>query len=135
MVTIRSVNMLLIGAGLAGVLALGGCATTGSYAQSESNVDYEKFLDSYGDYKLVRRNNDIWMEKLDGSESRQITHTPNTKETGAFFSKDRGYIAFSLDYLDGPFYLVKSDADDKSKKEISKNEYIRIINYDNRFWK
>ena len=61
-------------------LALGGCATTGYATGGRNEIGYEKFHDSYGDQKIVSRNNDLYLEKLDGSESRKLTNTPDLLE-------------------------------------------------------
>lgn len=128
----RGVAGLLVGLGLLGMT---GCATTGEYATNNSSeIGYEKFFDSYGDYRLVRRNNDVWIEKLDGSESRQITHTPNVKEERADFSKDNNYILYlEYHYRDGEgrdhgkAYRTKRNSDDSTKQEIGGSEYMDLI--------
>lgn len=113
------------------VLGASGCATTGGYAESNSNIGYEKFYDSYGDYKLVQKNNDVWMEKLDGSEApKQITHTPDKLESIAFFSVNSKYIFYSENktpnYIigEGPHYLIPMGLNDERKKEIGREEMI-----------
>ena len=120
---------ILISALLGASLGLGGCATGGAgYVQS--NVGYEKFCDSKGEYRLVSKNNDVYLEKLDGTESRQITHTPKIQETTANFSKNGKSILYveelSAGLLAGVYwkdYVVESDKDDSSRREISASEY------------
>jgi len=131
-----STTFFTLGLGLMGLV---GCATTGSAGQNTQNeIGYEKFYDSQGDYKLVRRNNDIYLEKIDGSEARQITHTPDIEESYANFSTDGKYIVFgeelkvkesgSYPYIRkyiaaNKVYRIKSDSDDSTKQEISYEEY------------
>lgn len=109
------------------------CIYVKSYAE-DNNVGYEKFFDSRGDQKLVRRSNDIYLEKIDSSDSKQITHTPDIEETYASFSTDGKYILFGegLGVEERGFYRliaakkhyrIKSDSDDNTKQEISYEEY------------
>jgi len=122
---------------LMGSLGLAECVTVESHA-ADNNTGYQKFYDSQGDYKLVRRNNDIYREKIDGSEARQITHTPDIEEAYANFSTDGKYIVFgeelkvkesgSYPYIRkyiaaSKVYRIKSDSDDSTKQEISYEEY------------
>ena len=118
---------------------LTGCSTTydaryGNSSAGTYGYDYDKFLDSYEGYKLVRRHEDIYIEKTDGSESRRITHTPHVRETSAFITKDKAYIVYSeyvgwsnfwgaSSYRDSyKIYLVDIDGDDSTRKEISFEE-------------
>jgi|GEM_PF-3342676 hypothetical protein len=115
---------LVVGLGLMG---LAGCATTGSAVQNTQNeIGYEKFYDAHGDYKLVGRNNDIYLEKLDGSESKRITHTPNTLEMGANFVADGKYIVYTEEGTYAHFLITKEE-DDSNKKLISTKEYLRYF--------
>ena len=114
--------VLFIGASLFG---LNGCATTGSYAVK--GTDYNQFYDTNGEYKLVGRNNDIYLEKLDKSESKRITNTPSITERVADFSKDGKYILYMEEHGSGltdiTCYLIERGKDDKDRKEISITEY------------
>jgi len=124
---------LMIGASLMG---LAGCATTGSYAEdnSQRNFGYDSFDDLKGEYKLVEKNNDVYLEKIDGSDSKQITHTPLVKETSAF-SSEGNYIIVMENYENQrdrrnshqKFFLIKRDSDDSTRKEISADEAVHII--------
>jgi len=127
---------LLAGLILMGLATLAGCATTGSYAEdnSQRNFGYDSFDDLKGEYKLVKKNNDVYLEKIDGSDSKQITHTPLVKETGAF-SAEGNYIIVMEEY-ENPhdrrnphqkFFLIKRDSDDSTRKEISADESVHII--------
>jgi hypothetical protein len=120
----RRITLLLIGISL---LGLAGCATTGNYAGG-NDIGYERFFDRRGDYKLVSRNNDVYLEKIDGSDSRQITHTPDIREGGADFGRDGKYILYSEDVFDpyakirGKYYKINFDSDDSTRKQISIDE-------------
>jgi hypothetical protein len=126
-----SIFPILILLGLAALCGLGsGCATTGDYSPSEQReIGYEKFFDSYGEYRLVKKNNDVWKEKLDGSESTQITHTPNVSEDRADFFANGTYVGYAEEvshpyHLD--FFLVPSKSDDSQRKKVSVREYINL---------
>lgn len=110
-----------------GLMGLAGCATTSEFAvHNEPNY---RFLDSYKGYRLVERNNDIYLEKLDGSESRRITNTPNINERYATISKEGEYIAYEEDrggYYNAQYYLIKFNSDDSIRKRISLEEIRRI---------
>lgn len=111
------------------LLGISGCATTGYATGGRNEIEYEKFHDSYGDQKIVSRNNDLYVEDLDGKNSRRITHTPSVKERYATFSKDMNYIVYTEDY--GSFdkrrhYLIKADSDDSERREISFDELFEF---------
>lgn len=106
---------------LSGILGISGCAT------ATSHLGYHRFYQSKGEYRLVQRNNDIWIDKLDGSESRQITHTPRIAEIEAQFSVDGKHVVYETQDLVfiSPifkFYRVPIDKDDGEREEISKQE-------------
>jgi len=125
----KDATLVLLGLSL---LGLGGCATTENYA-AENNMGYEQFFDSRGDYKLVERNNDLYFEKIDGSESRQVTHTPSIREAGAYFSRGGKYILYIEDVFNdytqtrGKHYRINFDGDDSNRKQISGDECASLI--------
>lgn len=123
----RGSAYLLLGASLLGSAFLGGCATTSGTMQKD--VGYEQFYDSQGDYKLVGKNNDIYLEKLDGSESRQVTHTPNVKERAGYFTKTGNYIIYWDETTPDGYgaYLVKTEEDDSKRIRISEDEGYKIM--------
>lgn len=134
----KNLSLILILIGLAALCGLGsGCAATSSYAEEnyKTNLGYESFYDLKGEYKLVGKNNDIYLEKIDGSESRQITHTPQVKEASSAFSSEGNYIIIMEEY-ENPhdrknplqkFFLIKKESNDSTKKEISPDEAVHII--------
>lgn len=127
----RGAACLIIGASLlaGGSLGLTGCITTGYALQN--GVDYDQFYDSNGEYKLVGRNNDVWMEKIDGSEKRQITHTPSIPELRAYLVSDQKYIVYTEPqhlFSNSKSFIVPSDSNDSERKPISWNEVDSLVN-------
>ena len=100
------------------LVSLAGCATTGL---RESYVWRQQ-----GEYQIITRNDDLYLEKLDGSESRQLTHTPNYPEWDARFVGNGEYIVYgetngsSIDT--GRLYIIPANGDDSERKEISQNQ-------------
>lgn len=122
-------NIILFAVVLAFVLLNGSVAAS---AVENSAIDYNTFYDTNGEYRLVGRNNDVWIEKIDGSEKRQITHTPSVREDEAYFVMGSKYIVFgkinySQAYL-SKVYLVAFDKDDTAKKEITMQEAKSLVN-------
>lgn len=118
----KNLFMILLFTGLIGAV---GCATVPSTMQ-RSEIGYEQFYDSQGDYKLVGKNNDVYIERLDGSESRQITHTPSMKEGYAYFTKNGKYILYAYRAGEGAF-MVKRGEDDNNQKRISEKEFSNLM--------
>lgn len=118
----KNIVLILLCIVLLGLVS--GCATV-----PVSNIGYEKFYDSYGDHKLVGRNNDIYLEKLDGSESRQITHTPNNKERLAWFTKSGDYIVYWDETTPSGYgaYLTNIKEDDSKRIHISEDEASKLM--------
>ncbi|MEI8349381.1 MAG: hypothetical protein WCI77_04420 [Candidatus Omnitrophota bacterium] len=106
------------------ISGLSGLAEHATISIVSGEADYE-LLDTHGEYRLVEKNNDIWMEKLDGRETKQITRTPSIRETFAIFSKDGQYIVYAEQ--NNSRYIVKSGCDDGSRKEINFEEISNII--------
>ena len=68
---------------------LTGCATT-----PYQRLGYE-FIDRRGDLRLVKRDNDLYLEKFDGSESKRVTYAPDTCEHKVCFSKNGKFILYA----------------------------------------
>jgi hypothetical protein len=120
----RGATYFLVGLALLGA---SGCATTG-YTGGK-RVNYE-FCDKYGEYKLVKKNNDLYIEKLDGSESRRITNTPNIREGTARFISEGKYIIYSevpkIGWGITGSYIIPRNSNDKDRKEISRDEFFAL---------
>ncbi len=120
--------VLLLGASL---LGLAGCCTFGV-----SGPDgYDQFYDTNGEYRLVKRNSDVWMEKIDGSEKRQITHTPDSREDEAYFVSNSKYIAYynpygtpAAGFVTSKAFIVLTENDDSQRKEITMDEFFSLAN-------
>ena len=78
----KCIMLLAFGIGLIG---LAGCATT----MSEGYFHQQK-----GEYQLVSRKNDLYLEKLDGSGGRRLTHTPDNGGFNPRFFADGNYIVY-----------------------------------------
>lgn len=122
----RGAASILVGLSLMG---LAGCATTGSYAVESNNMSGEKFYDLKEEYRLVGKNNDVYLEKEDGTESKQVTYTPKMPEQAAFFSKDGKKIVYleTIGLNKYKEYKINIGLDEKSRKEISIDEYNALI--------
>jgi hypothetical protein len=84
--TILFLSFLLAGL----VFGLTGCA---SLKSPERNHIGDTFIATNGkDSKLVRRNNDLYVEKLDGSNSKRITVTPAVFENATFSSNGKNVV-------------------------------------------
>ncbi|MCK9573456.1 MAG: hypothetical protein M0R20_03525 [Candidatus Omnitrophica bacterium] len=100
---------------------------TDTYSKDE--IGYDKFFSVQGDFKLVMKDNDLYVYDIEGAGKRRITHTPKLNKPMASFSKDRGYILYA-EYTDGGvkggelrYYRTKFENDDNSRSRISKEEY------------
>jgi hypothetical protein len=120
---IRDVVFLIM---LASLTGLPGYINVANAAAGD--VDY---VNSCGEHRIVRINHDLYIEKLDGSERRQLTNTPDIEEGGAFFTKDGKYIVYfegeptadsRIDSQDRQNYIIKSDGNDSMRRKISFNE-------------
>ncbi|MCK9615417.1 MAG: hypothetical protein M0R48_07935 [Candidatus Omnitrophica bacterium] len=96
---------------------------------SKDEIGYDKFLSVQDDYKLVMKDNDIYVYDIAGLSRRRITHTAKLNKPMATFSKDRGYILYAEYSKEGEnegelkYYRVKFDQDDDSRQLISSDEY------------
>jgi Tol biopolymer transport system component len=117
--------MILLVAGLTGT---NGCAGI-PVNNVQNQVGYEKFFDSQGDERLIEKNNDLYLEKIDGSESRRITNTPKIKERTAYFSKNGRYIVYFDETISDGYgaYLVQTNEDDSRKIKISEDEARKLF--------
>jgi hypothetical protein len=112
----KCIMLLAFGIGLMG---LAGCATTG---MSEGY-----FYQQNGEYQLVSRNNDLYLEKLDGKEGRRLTNTPENAEFKVRFVADGKYIIYLELARRFPLeshkaYIIPTDGDDSERKEINQEQ-------------
>ena len=98
-------------------------------------------MDRKGDLRLVNRDDDLYIERSDGSQSRRATNTPDVIELGAKFSANGQSIVYSTtasrydktvttmikDALvtGDHFYIQPVAQDDTARTEISSEEYFR----------
>lgn len=102
---------------------------------SKDEIGYDKFFDVQEGYKLVLKENDVYVfgvEKDVGE--RRITHSPKCNKAMANFAKDRSYILYAEYVKEGAndgelkYYRVRFGDDDDSRQLISKEEYNALIN-------
>ena len=96
---------------------------------SKDEIGYDKFFSVQDEYKLVMKDNDLYVYDIEGVSKRRITHTPKLNKPMASFSKDRGYILYAEYTNEGVkdgelrYYRTKFENDDNSRSRISKEEY------------
>lgn len=106
------------------------CVNPHSIAVSDMNYS---FFDRIGEIRVVGRNKDLYIEKMDGSDSRRITSTAETYERDAFFSKDGRYVVYETDesrHFSGGvadikynYFMQLIDGNDTTKIEIDEFMY------------
>jgi len=110
------------------LLGLGGCANNSSAIKNSINSEV---LDSRGGYKLVRKDNDIYLGKSDGSETRRISKTPYKEEVGAFFTSTGNYVYYieTSNQTNKPerYFVVAKNKDYHSIKRVSGEEYNHLL--------
>ena len=108
----------------------------GSGIAEDPCTDVYAFMDKSGDMKIVLKKGDLYIERLDGSGSRKITHTPNIAEKKAYFSKDGKYVCYiSLkeevsDWRkpdNYTWYIQSIEEDDSQRREVSEAEFLAFI--------
>lgn len=129
-----------------GLMSLAGCATTG-YTQSNDptytaknimevealirarqKAYQNKFKDSYDGKRIMEEVGDLYLENLDGNEKIRLTHTPQIKETWAFFTKEGKYIIYKTtndNFTTDQAYLLSINEQKTESKEISDQEWNR----------
>lgn len=83
-------------------------------------------LDSRPGYRLVSKNNDLFIETEDGSQSSQVTNTPQIGEIAASFTPEGGYIR----YLDENYeaHIVEYRKPDEAIDNLAIQEQITYNN-------
>ncbi|MBI4845702.1 MAG: hypothetical protein HY810_04415 [Candidatus Omnitrophica bacterium] len=108
-----------------------GCAKKGTIASGGYNHHFAR----YGEYNLISKNSDLYMEKTDGTHSKRLTFTPKFKEDFAFIVGNTGYLAYSVYEgmgklnLSKPnkYYIQNMDMPFKSRKKITEQEFNRYL--------
>jgi hypothetical protein len=126
------------------LVELVGCATTDNWGTDAWNKERyreiikesaeERIKDIYNGYKLISENNDLIIEKIDGSEKRKITSSPYITEHMGFISKDGKCILYRTTdetYSKDDFFIQPFDKDDSNKEKIDRETYSRF--WDERF--
>lgn len=93
----------------------------------------------WGNYKVIKKDNELYLETLTDPESKQITFTPYNAEDMVSFTKDGQYILFRelphtilkkctlKEYEQSArFYMVDRDSAGFLKKEITHEEYWKL---------
>jgi hypothetical protein len=134
---------------VASLIGAGAWAAVRGYAESNENANskeeryVERVFDETGGYRLIRRNNDIWREKSDGSEKQQITHTPDILELWAYAIKtSRGEEVIYTEWTGDPdlktnnisgekikyvnAYLIKKGKDDSERIPIGLDKFYEL---------
>ncbi|MFH1459988.1 MAG: hypothetical protein ABIG64_06415 [Candidatus Omnitrophota bacterium] len=91
---------------------------------------YNQHFARYGNYNLVSKNSDLYMEKIDGKETKRLTFTPKQKEDFAFMVSNSGYVAYSvIEDIKKPkkYYLQNVDANYKTREKITEKEFNRYL--------
>ncbi|MFA6281102.1 MAG: hypothetical protein WCY05_01205 [Candidatus Omnitrophota bacterium] len=116
------------------------CSSAASYAAvedvsslySKNEVGYDKFFDVQDEYRLVLKDNDLYVFDMNGMDKRRITHNPKINKQEASFSKDRSFILY-VEEAQGSgtskelkYYRVEFTGDDNSRILISSDEYAAL---------
>jgi len=101
-----------------------------SAAKKELRSADDKIFSRYGDLDLVRKNNDLYLQKPDSSHNIRLTFTPQIKENSAFISSSSGYLVYSAFESPGKpenYYMQNMDIGIKSRKKITAQEFNRLL--------
>ena len=102
-----------------------------SSTYSKDVVGYDKFFDMQDEYRLVLKDNDLYIYDMEGIQKRRITHSPKLNKPEASFSKDKSYILYteidpSSTQREAKYYRIQFTGDDGSRIIISKDEYTAL---------
>jgi len=109
------------------LIIFSGCTSAAKKALRKAD---DKTFARYGYLELVRKNNDLYLQKPDGSNSLRMTFTPRLKESNAFILSDSGYLVYSV--LENPvkprkYYIQSLDIGIKSRKTITEQQFNRYL--------
>ena len=99
---------------------------------SKNDMGYDKFFDVQDEYRLVLKDNDLYVFDMGGMDKRRITHDSKINKQDASFSKDRSYILYTEEASEGSaskeprYYRIEFTGDDNSRILISKEEYASL---------
>lgn len=104
-----------------------GCTSAAKKALRKAD---DKTFARYGDLELVRKNNDLYLQKPDGTNSLRMTFTPGLKESNAFILSDSGYLVYAVS--ENPtkpkkYYIQSLDIGVKSIKKITEQQFNRYL--------
>ncbi|MBN3039211.1 MAG: hypothetical protein JW869_07350 [Candidatus Omnitrophica bacterium] len=123
---------------LLALFALSGCAGSIAPGYERQRENEEKklgylFLDIREDIgaRLIRMDNDLYVENIKTAEKHPITFSPQVKKDG-FFSKDGNLIVYKeysafMDIRPKAYYIIRFGADASRRIKISEEEYIRYL--------
>ncbi|MFH1061721.1 MAG: hypothetical protein V1747_02385 [Candidatus Omnitrophota bacterium] len=101
-----------------------------SAAKKELRRADDKIFTRYGELELVRKNNDLYLQKPDGSHNIRLTFTPQIKENSAFIASSSGYLIYSAFENPGKpekYYMQNMDIGISSRKKITEQEFNRLL--------
>lgn len=129
-----------IGMGTQGCVSAGGYSTV-QQGQKLTKIEEEivirvrredsekKLKDVYNGYKIISEDNDLYIEKIDGTEKRRLTNTPNVKETWGFISKDGQCVSYKTTdstYLKEEIFVLPINKDDSLREKIDDNQWENL---------
>ena len=101
-----------------------------SAAKKEFRRADDKIFTRYGNFELVRKNNDLYLQKPDGSNAIRMTFTPKLKESHAFIRSISGYLIYSVEENPAKppkYYIQSMDIGIKSRKRITEKEFNHYL--------
>ena len=106
-------------------LVLSGCTAKKALRRADDRV-----ITKYGDFELVRLNNDLYLQKPEGTHQVRLTYTPGLKEGHAFILSSSGYLVYSV--LENPrkpekYYIQNIEQGFKSRQTITEREFNRYM--------
>jgi hypothetical protein len=107
------------------LLLITGCTAKKALRRADDRV-----ITRYGDFELVRLNNDLYMQKPDGTHQIRMTNTPHLKEGHAFLLSNTGYLVYSV--VENPrkperYYILNIDQGAGSRQRITEKEFNRYL--------
>lgn len=86
------------------------------------------FLESREDWKLYKLNNDLYLEKLDGSENKRLTFSPGEMEWPVRFIRDGKYVVYcEMKNGSEKYYIQPVEKNAEDRKEIRGDEFVSYI--------